>query len=200
MKQKFITVFVSSFLVILFGIIYFNYDFDLYIKDTLFFDIIVAFTAFFGVFGIIFQNQRSKNIEEAQFIFELNKEFINNASYQRVLDLLMDNNTSLTKDEINIITQYCCYFEPIYIMLKKKIVNLSLIDSLFCYRFFNIVNNKYVQEIVITPNKEYLINIIKLHYIWKKYRLKRKCDNSIPRFDTDLSLLSWYKDLVIDKR
>ena len=200
MKQKIIIIFISSLLTILFGIIYFNYNCDIYIYNTLFFDIIMAFTAFFGVFGIIFQSQRTKNIEEAQFIFELNKEFINNETYQKVLDLLMNNSIiSPTKEEVSLITQYCSYFESIYIMVEKKIINLSLIDSLFCYRFFNVINNKCVQEFIITPNKEYLNNIIKLHYIWKKYRLKRKYDNNIPLLHTDLSLLPWYNDFIKKK-
>jgi len=201
MKQKIITVSVLTCIIVVFGILYFNYNCDVYVNNTSFFDIIVAFTAFFGVFGIIFQSQRSKNIEEAQFIFELNQEFINNEKYQKVLDILSrSDNVSLTEDEIKLITHYCGYFEPLYILLKKEIVKIEMVDSLFCYRFFSVINNKYVQDFVLTPDKEYFINIVKLHYLWKKYKLNKRYDNHIPMSDTDLSLLPWYNNIRMGRR
>lgn len=191
MKKRIFIICLFVFVVFGFGVIYFRNNVDSQIENTVFFQLITAVTALFGVLGLIFQSDRTKDLDEAHFIFELNQQYITNKKFQNLLDLLKTNSSdSFPTDIDDVLAQYFDFFEPIYIFVKKDILSIKLIDDLFCFRFFAVVNNQYVQDKVLTPHKMYYGNIVKLHYIWKKYRLKRK--KAIPFLHSDLSLVSWY--------
>lgn len=190
MKKKILVVGAFISLIIILGIIFFKCNLDSLFGDTIFFDILTTFTAIFGVFAIIFQTGRSKDLDEAQFIINLNQQYFSNENYQKVVDLLEAE--TIPEGIDNIIAQYFDFFEPIYILLNKGIIHVKVIDDLFCFRFFSVVNNKYVQDKILTPHKDYYKNITRLHQLWKKYRLNNGLD--IPLVSTDLSLVDWYND------
>lgn len=193
MKKNLFIVCGLVFLIIVFGIVFFKYNFDSFLENTAFFSILTTFTAIFGVFAIAFQSGRSKELDEAKFIFDLNQQYINNTNYQKMLDVLEGNLCETVPAGIdNIIAQHLDFFESIYILLHKGLIRISIIDDLFCFRFFSVVNNKYVQDKVLTPHKEYYRNIVMLHKIWIKYRLNKHLD--IPLISSDLSLVDWYND------
>lgn len=186
-------------LITVFGIVFFRYNFDSFIENTIFFNILTTFTAIFGVFAIAFQSGRSKELDEAKFIFDLNQQYINNTNYQKMLDVLETNlHETVPADIENIIAQHLDFFESIYILLHKGLIRISIIDDLFCFRFFSVVNNKYVQDNVLTPHKDYYRNIVMLHRIWKKYRFSKHLD--IPLISSDLSLVDWYNDFYYHRK
>lgn len=197
MNRKIFFVCVSAFLIIgiiVSGVVYFKYNFDSIFKNTIFFDALTTFAAIFGVFAIVFQSGRTKELDEAQFIFNLNQQYISNTNYQKMLGILETNSCETVPPDIdNIIAQQFDFFEPMYILLHKGIIHINLIDDLFCFRFFSVVNNKYVQDKVLTPHKDYYRNIVLLHKIWKDYRLNKRLD--IPLINSDLSLVDWYDDV-----
>lgn len=196
MKRLFSTVILFVFIITICSLIYFRYDFDALIGNTIFFDALTAFTAILGVFGIIYQSNRSKKLDEIQFIFSLNQQYISNPNYQKVLDALeKESYDAYPGDILEIISQNLDFFEPIYILLKQEVIDIALIDNLFCFRFFMIVNNSFVQDNVLTPHKEHYNNIVLLHYIWKTYRQKKNLD--IPFSSSDLSKLDWYNDICL---
>ena len=152
----------------------------------------------FGItFGLIFQSSRSKDLEEAQFIFSLSQEFINNDNYQLLLHSL-EAKKALDRNLLNIAAQYLDFFEPLYVLIEKKMIKIDMIEDLFCYRFFSVVNNITIQEKVLTPHKEYYGNICKLHYVWKEYRRDRTRRKVIPLIETDLSKIEWYDSIRND--
>lgn len=201
MKKRIIFTLTCICIIIVYYVIVLRYNSDFLKKGTNFFDILVTFTAICGVFGIIYQNSQSNKLNEVQFVFNLNQQYINNANYQKVLDMLETNSVEDGSIEINdIIAQCLDFFESIYILLKSGSINIKLIDELFCFRFFIIVNNKYVQDNVLTPHKNYYKNIVRLHHMWKKYKLKKESGKSIPLLETDLSLLDWYGDACENRK
>lgn len=190
MKSRILTISFILIVLIAFGAFYFILQWDSFFAGTLFFDIIMTATAVYGVFALIFQNTRSKDLDEAQFVVSLNQEFIKNDNYQMLLDYL-ESNKALDNNLINIAAQYLDFFEPFYVLIQRQLINIDMIDELFCYRFFAVVNNETIQKKVLTPHKRYYGNICRLHFIWKKSRLSEK-RKSIPLIDTDLSKLKWY--------
>lgn len=195
MKKKIFIVCCLALTVLGIGAIYFINNVDSHIENTVFFELLTTITAVFGVWSLISQRDKEKVLDEAKFIFELNKQYTTNEKYQGLLNLLeYGSPDTFPSDIADIIAQYFDFFEPIYILAKKDILNIKLIDDLFCFRFFAVVNNSYVQDKVLTPHKEYYANIVKLHYIWKKYRLSKKINRDIPFISSDLSLVSWYND------
>lgn len=186
---------VSVFAII--TVLYFIINVDSKIGSTYFFELITALTAILGIFSLVFQSSRSKNLDEAQFIVNLNLEYLKDTDNQKFLDALEvvdELDDSLTK----IGAKYFDFFEPLYILIDKQILHISILDELFCYRFFAVVNNPMIQKHVIFPHKEFYKNICKLHKLWKEYRIDST--KIIPLIETDLSLNDWYEDLVYDKR
>lgn len=196
MKKRIIVCFIFISIIVAYFVIVFRYNSDFLANGTNFFDMLMTFTAICGVFGIIYQNDQSNKLSATQFIFDLNQQYISNANYQKVLDMLEANLVEGDPAEFNdIVAQYLDFFESIYILLQNGLFNITLIDELFCFRFFTVVNSRYVQDNVLTPHKGYYGNIVRLHYIWKKYKIKKGLGKSIPMINSDLSLLDWYGDM-----
>ena len=49
-------------------------------------------------------------------------------------------------------------------------MNLKIVDNLFSYQFFLIVNNEYIQKTELIPFAEYYKGIYALHKIWNDYK------------------------------
>lgn len=179
------------FLIIILGTIFFKFNFDSLLGETLFFDVLTTFTAIFGFFVIIIQSNRSKDLDEAQFILNLNQQYLSNKEYQKVIDSLEAETIPAGIDDL--IAQYFDFFEALYVLLQKRFIRFKLIDDLFCFRFFSVVNNKYVQDSILAPHKSYYKNIVKLHQKWKKFRLRNGLE--IPFESTDFSMVDWYNEI-----
>lgn len=121
----------------------------------------------------------SKNTSVGEFIFDMQKEFSSGYGiklyskcwniYSKGVD---DENIQCNiRDCVNTLT----FFESLYVMYKKKIIDLNDLDDLFGRRFFVIVNNIDVQEELV-GNFEYYLNIYRFHSVWKKYREDKKAD------------------------
>lgn len=183
-------------LVILIGfpILYFGFNVDVSMKDSMFFGALEAIGAILGLFGLIYQEKKAKDLDCARFIVDLNQSYIDDTSHQELIRFL---DTHSPTDELpleiqDIAIQHFDFFEPIYILIQKRIIEFSAIDDLFAFRFFRVVNDKRIQDSIISPNYESYANIILLHKEWSKYRSSKKSSNNIPLFDTDLSLMPWY--------
>ena len=147
-------------------------------KDPLIGQAITTFTAVVGACAIWFQMKKNKNLNEGEFIVGLNNQFIENQSiYSLFLKMEKFERTDkkinpFTEDDIAKIAGYMTFFEVIYSLITRKIIKLWMIDDLFAYQFFLLINNKYIQDLELLPCQEYYINVYRLADMWEKYRLK----------------------------
>lgn len=198
MKKRIFTNLGFLFFIITFALVYIRIRFDDLLPDTVLFDAITAITAVFGVFSLVYQGDRSDKLDASQFIVELNMKYIEDDSYQNLISVLeKDDESLITEEYVDKAIKHFDFFEPMYILASKKILKIEMIDDLFCYRFFTVANNKSIQKLVINPHVDYYTNIIKLHNIWEKHRLKY--GKAIPYSETDLSKQPWYDEVVNDK-
>lgn len=195
MKKTIISVILFFIFITSLCVIYFALGVDLYISETLFFEMVTAVTAIFGVVSILVQSQENHDLRESQFIVNLNKDYINNVEYQKLLDFLekVEEGEEFSEDKFDLVSNYFDFFEPIYLLIRKKVIDIETIDDLFAYRFFSVVNNKEVQRQVISPYISFYKNIVTLHYMWKRYRTKHHKD--IPFSKTDLQFIDGYGDV-----
>ena len=195
MKKTIIAIILFIIFIVLLCVTYFTLSIDAYISETVFFEVITAVTAIFGVISILVQSQENHDLRESQFIVNLNKDYISNGEYQLLLDSLekVKAGESFSADKFDLISNYFDFFEPIYLLIRKKVIDIETIDDLFAFRFFSVVNNKEVQRQVICPYIAFYKNIIALHYLWKDYRTKHH--KNIPFSETDLQLIDGYGDL-----
>ena len=198
MKKAVSLMILLGMVIIALGVLYFLNDIDAVISNTVFFEIITTITAVFGVFGFIWQMSESKELEQSQFIIDLNKLYFTNKNFEKVMSAVINNTLEFSSGNIQTEIIECMnYFEPFYIILKNNAVDMNAIDELFAGRFFTIINNKYIQDTIITPKKDFYHNIVCLHHLWRAYRLRK--GKSIPYESSDLSLLSWYNEIFDEK-
>lgn len=136
--------------------------------------IITAIGGVAAAVGIYIQLKESKEINEAQFIVDLNTNFTSNQDIIEIFVLLeksQQNGTNpFNNDHKAKMTIYLTYFELIHILLNRKILSYKLVNDLFAYRFFLAVHNKYLQEMELVKDASYYRDIFRLHHEWIRYR------------------------------
>lgn len=140
---------------------------------------ITTVTAVVGAFAIWFQMRKNKKLNEGEFIVNLNNQFIqNNYIYELFLKIEKyertdKNHNPFTEDDISRIAAYMTFFEVIYSLIERNIIKLWMIDDLFSYQFFLLLNNARIQELELIPCEDFYINVFKFYRMWKDYRVKQ---------------------------
>lgn len=142
--------------------------FDYRINDSMIAAVIAAFS-------LIYEINKSKKLNEAEFLIHLNSLFITNQDYKLVYNLLSAYDFESEPDYINEISNcdisnYLTLFETFYILLKRKVIDIKLLDDLFAYRFFLAVHNPYIQREKLAISPKNFKNIFRLERIWLNYR------------------------------
>ena len=200
MKRNKLIVLISCFLIII------------ALSSTLFLDdvwggrvseIITIATALIGAIALFFQFKRDKDINQASFIIEYGKIFTETPGCHDVmmkLDKYRLGETDIfekSKDkdyDYSGIVAYLEWCESLSVLIQKGVMDFDTVDNLYSYRFFLIVNNKYVQEKELIPEREFYKGVFALHKIWLDY--KRKTHQEIMMQETDLSKNSCYSEYV----
>ncbi len=114
--------------------------------------------------------KRSKDMEEATFIMEMNNNFISNDKQTRIehelekyyaQTLNVKDNPELNLDldieskDRQQLVNYLVYMEGLAALVEKGVLRLGVIDDLFAYRFFIAVNNPIVQKTELLPYANY---------------------------------------------
>lgn len=154
--------------------------------------ILTTITAIIATGSFWIQLERSKNLDEANFIMTLNDQFIANDNMTRIEHILawyfndfakgkeakLDLNLDLRHDDRLRLINYLVYMEGLAALVKRDVMHLGIIDDLFAYRFFIAVNNPVVQQTELLPYKEFYKGCYDLSEMWtKKWREEKR---SIP--------------------
>ena len=173
------------------------------------FDIITAITALLGAYFIWLEFRRSRDLEEAQFILDLNNEFNSSSSLTEAREIIKKGNDEIhkryyhcsedKKAEANYISEddnkklvsYFTFFETFSLLLKRNVFDISVIDELFATRFFEATNNPIIQDMKIGIYKSTYKNLYDLHNRWRNYRI-----NNHKKVRKPLFCLSNYYDIA----
>jgi hypothetical protein len=120
--------------------------------------------------------KQTKKIQEAEFVVSLNQSYVENETYAKVYTCL--EQAYIDKMEPNLarieISNYLTFFETMYLLINKKVINYKVLNDLFAYRFFLAVHSEYVQSEKLVKNPDNFRNIYKLEKEWIEYRKKEK--------------------------
>ena len=124
-------------------------------------------------------NRHQTSVEEAQFILEYNRSFIENGNMtniERYLECMMtgiDYGTvkNLVENRQDIVN-YLVYLEGLASCVHGGILELGRIDDLFAYRFFLAMNHPEVQSIDLLPYATYYRGCFQLYDKWLTYRMQ----------------------------
>ncbi len=178
---------------LLIGSLFLTLLFDEYIGNRVL-EVITVATAVIGAIALFFQFKRDKAINEASFIMEYWKNFSENDNFQKVMMKCdpkeSEEEYTFTKEDHFDIVRYAQWIESLASIINRNVVSLESIDDLYGYIFFVFVNNKYVQDNELLPNKEYYKGTYSAYLIWLKYYKKNK--RTVP-FDSNSLDKVWNK-------
>ncbi len=137
------------------------------------------------------------DINQINLIMQLNSEFNNNERIQNLYRFI-DNVSRL--DDLSKIEEYVgdipndyvvylTFFEVVYLTIKTGVLDIDLVDELFRFRFFAMVNNIHVQNKEIIPMSHTYTNILKLYNFWLNHLIvtyHRHPSELVDYFDNDL--------------
>lgn len=155
-------------------------------------DSFTLFTAIIGFYKIYDEFHATKNLNEANFITNLNQQFcnnerinclyskINNIENQKLLNYFFAKKED--KEKLNLIeiedlensVSFLSFFETIYLLYERDILEIETINDLFAARFFKITNNSMIQDLKLVKDRQLHQNIYRLHKQWLDYRIKNK--------------------------
>lgn len=131
--------------------------------------IVEAIGTFVGVILVLIELKEAKDVSEGSFVSSLSENFNGNEGIQRIYRKLELKEPITEEDTIDIVA-YLTYFETIYVLLKKKAIDISLIDDLFAYRFRLALNNNDIRRISLLRHDYAYVNIYRLEDKWRKYK------------------------------
>lgn len=125
---------------------------------------------------------------QMDFILKINNEFNNNKQIQKLYSWLeesyrsigelskKDNSYNYNGNKPSDYVIYLTFFETIYLMVKTNTIDMVLIDELFRYRFFIMVNNYSIQNEELLPYGYSYSNIVELYNLWIDYLAAKYSD------------------------
>lgn len=153
---------------VIIGIIVWNLN--IYLPDNAW-NIIETVGTVLGVLLVIVELKESKDLSEGSFVSGLTDSFNNNKSIQYIYKKL-ELNQEITDDDTIDIVAYLTYFETIYVLLKKKAIDIALIDDLFAYRFRLALTNDTFRRISLVRYDSAYVNIYNLEKKWCDFKKK----------------------------
>ena len=143
--------------------------------------------AIFGCTAFWIEFKSNEYLNEAQFIMELNNQFISNSELTQV-EMDLDNyyekyiKNELTDEMRNEffekysndkgkrqnLVNYLVHLEGIAAIVNNGVLHLDIIDDLMSYRYFIAVNNPEVQKIELLLYKNYYKGCFDIYVTWKK--------------------------------
>lgn len=121
-----------------------------------------------------------KEIEQASFILEYNRSFIENtdmACVERYLENYINDVgqgrfelENKNRNDRQKLINYLVYLEGLSSCILGGVLDLESVDNLFAYRYFLAMNNPIVQKIELLPFGDYYRGCFKLYDLWYKYR------------------------------
>ena len=125
-----------------------------------------------GALLTIIQIGDARRLQEASFLIDLNKTFVENETYTKMYEHL-ENNRKGIKNEEKLksyeVSQYLTFFETLYILVRDHATDIDDFDDLFAYRFFLAINDDEVWDLKLKHENNFK-NIYELERRWFNYR------------------------------
>ena len=160
---------------------------EYYFETPAFSTRITTTTALITAVTFWMQLKRTENLNEANFIMNLNNQFISNKELSAVeheLEVYYNNTKGKSAAEIDSVplglnldptsadyqhlVNYLVYLESLSAIVQRGVLHLGVIDDLFAYRFFIAVNNPIIQKRELLPNATFYQGCFKLSALWTK--------------------------------
>ena len=141
--------------------------------------ITTTITAVISAIAVYYQIKKDAQVTQAEFLLEFSKVFY---SYEGaiLLEAKIDEASDkgqiyvYTTNDYELLNDYMLWLEALATMVENNTLSIELINDLYNYRFFSVVNNPTVQEHELCVFAQYYKSIFVLHKKWVAYRNKHK--------------------------
>ncbi len=141
------------------------------------FAIALAIGALIGAVIVIYEVRLTKRIAQAEFIRSLNSSFTGDPNIDALWRKLLLDETITPKDR-HLMSAYLTFFETLYMLIGRDVLEFALIDNLFRNRFFRAIGHPVILSAALIANGSSFINIHDLIAEWHAYL--RKTGQPIP--------------------
>lgn len=164
--------------------------------------ITTAITAIIGAIAVYIQMRKDKEISETEFLLEFSKFFYTFEGAQALekkIDRAMERGEiyEWSEEDYNSLSDYMIWLDALSTMIINKTLSLKLVNNIFNYRFFTVVNNPSLQRKELCVYGVYYKSIFKAHNMWVKYR--KALGQPILFEEYDLSKVEIYESALKDK-
>jgi hypothetical protein len=128
------------------------------------------------------QLREARRYTLAQFVHQLGKEF---ETFDEALEPLLSNESDRRGLEQQI-SRCLQFFERSKTLCDIGVLDLKILDAMFGYQFFYLVNDQWVQKSVLFCDPHYFPEVFALHEQLSRYH--RKLGIEIPGEQNDLAL------------
>lgn len=164
--------------------------------------IVTSITAVVSAIAVYFQMRKDTEITQAEFLLEYSKCFY---SYEGAELLEKKIDKAIEKKELyqysvedyELVYDYFLWITGLASMVENKTLPISLINNIYNYRFFTVVNNPSIQQSELCKFGEYYKSVYRLHKQWTDYR--KKHNQYILQEDYDLSKVESYQRILAIK-
>lgn len=149
-----------------------------YYEDKSLTDIVFAVASLLGIYGLLYNFKRERDLAEAKFIFDLYKAFRSNEKivnlYTKLEMYYLGKEVEINEEDRKGIVEYLVFMENLASLVQRNVITLKRIDPIFGFDFFIAAHNPAVQELELLPYRDYYVGTYKLYRLWLKHREKRK--------------------------
>jgi len=182
----------TIFVLLMLSIVCFYLCGQYYFKWNWITETVVTIVTIISAVAFWLEYRENKLLNEAQFITELNQQFVSNEKMYTIeweLEKFYNKhrNGELSEEDItnfkkkfNIeqksrqhLVNYLVHLEGIAALVKNKVIQIRTIDDLMSYRYFIAVNNPAVQELELNEYPEYYKGCFDIYDDWVKILLEQ---------------------------
>jgi ribosomal protein S18 acetylase RimI-like enzyme/xanthosine utilization system XapX-like protein len=141
------------------------------------FAIALAVGALVGAGIVIYEVRLTKRIAQAEFIRSLNGSFTSDHNIDVLWrKILLDE--PITVNDRHLMSSYLTFFETLYMLIGRDVLEFELIDNLFRNRFFRAIGHPAILSAALIAHGSAFLNIHDLIRDWHAYL--REKNQSIP--------------------
>ena len=166
-QKRYRVAFFISIVIVIFGVVFF------FFQGTDLGNTVMIITAVIGAISIWFQMRRSKDMAEGEFILALNENFSNNDDIRHLQSKLY-RGEPITEDDRVAIIAYFTFFETLYLLIRRDVLDFDVLDDLFRERYVIAINNSDCQALELVPAAATYRNLFTLDHLWTHYRQRQK--------------------------
>lgn len=132
------------------------------------FTVALAIGGLIGAGVVLYEVRLTKRIAQAEFIRLLNDGFVGDANTNELWRKLLLGEPTGPADR-HLMSAYLTFFETLFVLMGRGVLDFALVDNLFRNRFFKAVGDPGVLSVALLAERDAFVNVQSLMKEWRAY-------------------------------